>query len=136
MQNVSFRTVDEFLDFLIEEDLAIVQRLREIIFDAIPDVSERLSYNVPYYRRHADICFIWPGSISWGDKIQSGVRFGFTQGYLLPDDIGFLDKGKRKQVYWHDFFSLQDIDEETLASYLSLAVDIDEQRFIDKKLNR
>lgn len=136
MQNVSFRNVGKLLDFLPEDELSIVERLREIVYETIPDVTERLSYQVPYYRRLADICFIWPGSVSWGSKTQNGVRFGFTQGYLLPDEISFLDKENRKQVYWHDFFTLRAIDEETLTSYLELAVDIDEQLWIDKQLQK
>lgn len=126
MQDLSFRTVQEFLDFLPADELSIVEKIRDLVYQAIPDCHEKLSYNVPYFKRHANICFIWPGSIPWGKVRQEGVRLGFTKGYLLQDDINFLDKGNRKEVYWKDFRSMEELDEVTLLTYLSRASDIDE----------
>ena len=77
MQNVHFESVDEFLDYLPEDELKIVQKLRDLIHQALPDCIEKLSYNVPYYKRHSNICFIWPSSIPWGNMKQEGVRLGF-----------------------------------------------------------
>ena len=125
MQNVSFRNVDEFLDFLPEEELKITLRLRKIVLECIPNVKEKLSYNVPYYFLKKRICFIWPASILWGKKqTYEGVRFGFTSGYLLQDETGYLDKGDRKEVYWHDFKSLKEIEEDVLKSFIFQAVEI------------
>jgi hypothetical protein len=128
MQTVSFNTVDEFLEFLPEDELKVVEHLRKIVFDCIPDATETLSYNVPYYKRYKNICFIWPSSISWGNKkTYDGVRFGFTNGYLLTDDLNYLDKGDRKQVYWKDFKSVREINLELLKSYLYEASMIDDK---------
>lgn len=64
----------------------------------------------------------------WGKKkTYKGVRFGFTNGYLLSDEISFLDKGDRKQVYWKDFENLNEIDVVLLKSYIFGAVEIDKQ---------
>lgn len=128
MQNVSFRTIDDFLVFLPEGERKIVDNLRRIIFDCMPNVSERLSYNVPFYKRNKNICFIWPSSILWGkSKSYEGVRFGFTSGHLLQDEIAYLDKGNRKFVCYKDFLSCEEIDEPLLKSYLFEALDIDNQ---------
>ena len=97
MQNVNFKSVDEFLDFLPKTELEIVEYLRSIILNCIPDCIEKLSYNVLYYKRYKNICFIWPGSVTWGNVKQSGVRLGFTSGNLLADEIHYLNKGDRKQ---------------------------------------
>jgi hypothetical protein len=133
MQNVSFKSVDEFLDFLPEDELKITEHLRSIIFNCIPDVTEKLSYNVPFYKRHKNICFIWPASIVWGNKInRQGVRFGFTHGYLLKDEINFLDKGNRKQVYWKDFSNLKEINSPLLKSYLFDSILIDDTLAVKK----
>jgi hypothetical protein len=133
MQNVSFGSVDEFLEFLPVDELKIVLLLRKIIFSCIPDCIEKLSYNVPYYKRHANICFIWPASVTWGGMKQRGVRFGFTKGYLMQDEINYLDKGDRKQVYWKDFYSVKDIDAELLKAYIFEAAFIDEEKTKRKK---
>lgn len=126
-QNVNFKTVQEFLDYLPEDELKIVQRLRKIVFDCLPDVSEKLSYNVPFYRVHKGICFIWPSSVKWGKGHSwTGVRFGFQQGNLLSDELNYLDKGERKQVYWKNFSSVKEIDVDLLKSYIFEAAIIDQ----------
>ena len=128
LQNVSFRSVDEFLHFLPAEELKMTELLRKIIFSCIPDVSEKLSYHVPFYKRHANICFIWPTAVQWGNKRNwDGVRFGFSKGYLLQDEMRYLDRGERKQVYWKDFKNSNEIDIGLLRSYIVKAACIDEQ---------
>ena len=81
-QNVQFNSVEEFPDFLPEDELRIVKFLRAIIKECIPACKEKLAYNVPYYYRHSRICFIWPASIPWGKVEKHGVMLGFTNGYF------------------------------------------------------
>jgi hypothetical protein len=133
MQNVSFKSIEEFFEFIPPQELKIVEALRQIVFECIPDCKEKLSYNVPFYKRHYNICFIWPPSIMWGSTLQRGVRFGFTNGYLLRDETGYLDKGKRKQVYWKDFISIKEIDFKLLETFLFESVIIDSEKAKEKK---
>jgi Domain of unknown function (DU1801) len=136
MQNVNFKTVDEFLAYLPEDELKIVEFLRNIIFDCIPDCEEKLSYNVPYYRKHYRICFIWPASITWGSKITyKGVRLGFANGNLMADENHYLDKGNRKQVYWKDFTDIREINTDLLKSYLFEAALIGKEKYRLKNLS-
>jgi hypothetical protein len=128
MQNVSFRSIEEFFDFLSADELKVVKALREIVFSCAPAATEKLAYNVPFYKQHKNFCFIWPASVLWGKKkTYEGVRFGFTNGHLLPDEINYLSKEKRKFVYWRDFKTLRDIDTDLLKSYIFEALIIDEQ---------
>ena len=125
--NVKFSSVDEFLDFLPVDELKVVEFLRRIVFNCIPDITEKLAYNVPYYKRNKNICFIWPASVLWGKKkTYEGVRFGFTSGYLLQDEMNYLDKGDRKQVYWKDFTEIKEIDVDLLKTYIFDAYIIDQ----------
>jgi hypothetical protein len=127
MQEVAFRNVDEFLDYLPEDELKMTELLRKLIFSCLPEVTEKLAYNVPFYKHHRSICFIWPASILWGkSKSYKGVRLGFTNGYLMQDEIQFLDKGNRKQMYWKDFKRIDEIDIELVKSYIFEAILIDE----------
>jgi hypothetical protein len=129
MQDLKFRDIDEFMAFLPEDELVIVTYLRTLVNDAIQNCREKLSYNVPYYSLNRNICFIWPASVTWGKrKSYEGVRFGFTSGYLLTDEIDYLDKGERKQVYWKDFISIEAIDADLLKSYIFEAVELDRQQ--------
>lgn len=134
MQNVNFKSVEEFWAFLPPEELEVVEFLRQLIYDCIPDVTEKLSYNVPYFTRHQRICFLWPGSVLWGKKqTYTGVRFGFTQGHLLSDEVGYLNLEGRKQVAWRDFQSVEEIDVELLRMYIYEAVVVDERLARKKK---
>ncbi len=126
MQEFSFNTVEELLDFLPPDELKMVTLLRKLVFSSIPGITEKLNYNVPYYKRHSNICFIWPSTVLWGNKKKrDGVRFGFTKGYLLQDEMNYLDKGGRKQVYWKDFYHIKDIETDLLRPLLIEAAMVD-----------
>lgn len=128
MQNVSFASIDELLDFLPDDELKITQRLRKIVFDCAPLLTEKLSYNVPYYKMNKGLFFIWPASVLWGKKqTHTGVRFGFQQGHLLTDENNCLDRGGRKQVYWRDYADVKEIDADLLRTFIYEVITIDEQ---------
>jgi hypothetical protein len=133
MQQVDFKTIEDFLSFLPEDELRMVELLRKTIFNCVPDAEEKLTYNVPFYKRHSNFCFIWPSAVQWGNVKHLGVQFGFTKGYLMQDEINWLEKGNRKQVYWRTFFPATDIDIELLKAYIFEAVFIDEQASRTKK---
>ncbi len=123
-----FRDVDEMLDFIPEDELIMTLHLRELILQTVPEIKEKLSYNVPFYSLKKGICFIWPASVIWGNKkTYSGVRFGFSYGNRLNDHRKILDRGSRKQVYWIDFQELSAIQnfKSILIDYLNQAVEID-----------
>lgn len=137
MQNVDFKTIDELLDFLPDNERKTVELLRKIVSQCIPDIEEKISYNVPFYKRHSNICYIWPSSVQWGNVKNTGVQFGFNKGYLMPDEINYLEKGKRKQVFWKTFHSAKEIDIELLRSYIFEALLVDEETYrMRKKLKK
>jgi len=128
MQHVKFRDIEEFLDFLPKEEFEITSYLMQIVANTIPIYKEKLSYNVPYYYKNKSICFIWPASVLWGrEKTYEGVRFGFTKGYLLRDELNYLDRGSQMQVYWKGFECVEDIDEDILKTYIYEAAEIDDK---------
>ena len=127
MQDVRFASVEAFLAYLPADERAIVDRLRAVVRETVQEAEERLSYNVPYYRRHKDICFIWPGSVAWAGKTKQGVILGFTQGIRMYDPHGFLDLSGRKQVGMHVYHDVSEIDASLVADYLAEAVRVDEE---------
>jgi hypothetical protein len=129
MQDVHFRTVEEFLDYLPEDQHVVTIALRDLVLETIPDVTEHLAYHVPYYKGRANICFIWPGAIPWGKQTNDTVRLGFTKGYLLEDTLGYLDKGMRKQVYWREYRTVVDIDPDIVTACVAMAYEIDNMSF-------
>jgi hypothetical protein len=128
IQNVAFKSVDEFFDFLPLDESEVVHCLRNLVLDCIPGIKEKLAYNVPFYSINKNICFIWPASVLWGKQPSyTGVRFGFNFGYLLHDEQGHLEKGNRKQVSWKEFNSMKEIDAEILRFFLFEAAAIDQE---------
>lgn len=126
MKNVKFNNIDEFLEFLPSDELQITQYLMELVESSILQHKRKLSFNVPFYSNKRTICFIWPASVLWGkQKTYEGVRFGFTKGYLMQDELNYLEQGDRKQVFWRDFKSIKEIDVDILKAYLFEAVEID-----------
>jgi len=121
-QGIQFKTIDEFLDYLPEEELEVVLFLRKIIMECIPDCKEKLAYNVPFYYRHSRICYIWPASVPWG-KVEKGVAVGFCKGNLLTDDTFQSTKFISKLT----FTSVKEIDVPYLKQQIYEAVLIDEQ---------
>jgi Domain of unknown function (DU1801) len=129
MQPVKVRSVEECLALLPPGELELTEEFRALVMECVPQAKERISFNVPFYKLRKDICFIWPASVLWGKtKTYDGVRFGFTYGNLLIDEHGFLEKGGRKQVYWHNFTRLTAKDMTVLQQLLYQAVLVDGEK--------
>ncbi|NVJ48329.1 MAG: DUF1801 domain-containing protein [Cytophagia bacterium] len=115
-QPVDFQDLDDLYEFLPENELRLVKTLRNLVYECIPEVKEKLSYNVAFFRLKKTICFIWPGSVPWGGTFE-GVQFGFTQGHLLSHD-GYLEAGKKKYVRTKTYKQLTETDLEKLRNLL------------------
>lgn len=126
-QKISFKTIHDFLAFLPENELQVVEILRKIIFDCIPECKEKISYNVPYYVGNARICFIWPASVPWGN-VKDGVAIGFCKGNLLSIGNTYFDTGSSTIVRKKTFLHKKEIDIPLLKSLLYEAVFIDQNK--------
>jgi uncharacterized protein YdhG (YjbR/CyaY superfamily) len=124
-QPVKFHSVEDFLSFLPEEERKIVNFLRDIIKQCMPVFTEKLAYNVPFYYGNQRMLFIWPSAVPWGKVEKEGVMIGFCKGNQLHDEIRFLEKGNRKEVYTKTFFNTHEIDVDLLKSYIFQAIDVD-----------
>ena len=113
-------------DLLPENERIIVDVLRQIVLDYLPDYcKEKISYNVPYFYGKKGICIIWPATIPRGG-IKSGVLLGFWQGYLLKDEDRYLTHGTNKKIYYKIYQTAEEIDEVAISKLLRAAVVLDE----------
>ncbi|MEY2829032.1 MAG: hypothetical protein RIQ33_890 [Bacteroidota bacterium] len=136
MQDVNFKSVHQFLEYLPLNEFEITTTLRQIVLETGPTIHEKLSWNIPTYSVHKSICFIWPASIKWGKKSSyTGVRFGFSYGNLLANHQNYFELGNRKQVAFKTFKHVNEIDVKILKSALLEAIFIDEQMALTKKMN-
>lgn len=111
-QPFKFHSYDDFFDHLSKEEKQIVSALDDMIRDLIPGIKRKLSYNVPFYSLNKRICFIWPASVPWGKVKLNGVQLGFCFGNLLNDELNFLERADRKQVYSKTYFSVKEIERD------------------------
>jgi hypothetical protein len=121
-QGIEFKTLDEFLDYLPEEELEVVLFIRKIILECMTDCKEKLAYNVPFYYRHSRICYIWPASIPWG-KVEKGVAIGFCKGVSFLDETFETGKFSSKLT----FTTVKEIDIAFLKQQIYEAILIDGQ---------
>ena len=126
MTTPKFLSVQDCIEWLPEDERLITLILREIILDTVPGLTEKLSYNVPYYYGHKSLCFIWPGSVLWGKKrMYQGVRMGLTHAHVMEKSFDYFSLEHRKQVGFRDFLTPEDIDETTIRNHLLEAQRID-----------
>ncbi len=122
-KGIHFKSLDSFVNFISLEENRIFSVLREIIFEEVPNVKEKLSYNVPFYSREQRICFIWPASIPWGNNQGSGVKLGFNKGYLMNHPL--IEMGDRKKIGEIYFNSVNEIDVVMIRDLLMEALLLD-----------
>ena len=123
-QKQKFRDAEEIVEFLPPEERDIFVCLRELIFKCIPEIREKISYNVPFYFMKKRILFIWPSSIPWS-RVKKGVTIGFCYGNLLVDEDNYLEKEDRKQVYMKTFQKKSEINIPVLKKLIFEAVVVD-----------
>lgn len=126
MQDFKFNGYIDFFEALSPEHKIITSMLKDLVYEAIPDTKEKLSWNVPFFFKNQTICFIWPGCIPWGKKTFKGVQLGFAKGYKMrPND--FLEQGSRKQISTHTFYSAEEVatNVEVILKLLCEAEELD-----------
>jgi hypothetical protein len=121
-QKIEFKSLDDLLCYLPQEELEIVLFLRNIVLECMPDCKEKLAYNVPFYYRHSRICYIWPATIPW-EIIPKGVAIGFCKGDSFLDETFATAKLDSKLT----FNSLKEIDVAFVKQQIHEAILIDEK---------
>ncbi len=133
MTSIKFNNIDELFECLQPNEKETTQYLRQIIIECIPTVSEKLSYNVPYFYGQGPVCYLWPGSVFWGKKRSyEGVRMGFVQGKELIPELNYFSLEHRKNVRCRDFVGISDVNVDLVKLYLFDAFNIDNKRTFNK----
>jgi uncharacterized protein YdhG (YjbR/CyaY superfamily) len=84
------RLVDEYIESLPAEKREIAEQLREMIISLIPNVQEKLSFNIPFYHYHGMFCYL--------NEVKDGIDLGLCRGKDLIDVLPQLEQGKRLMV--------------------------------------
>ncbi|WP_448633389.1 hypothetical protein [Pedobacter panaciterrae] len=61
---MKIRNLVDLFTILPEEEKIIVDVLRQIIIESLPEYcKEKISYNVPFFYGNKGICIIWPSTV-------------------------------------------------------------------------
>lgn len=101
--------VEDYIDQFDPVFRDIMIRLRELIYEVVPDASEDIKWRVPVFSLHKMICYI--------AGFKNHVTFAFYDGKMLKDPDGLL-LGTGKQMKYLKFKSIEDMDEERLRLWI------------------
>jgi hypothetical protein len=119
------RSLAELFEILPEDERIIVDVLRQIIWENLPEgCSEKISFSVPYFYGKKGICIIWPSTILRGG-IKKGVLLGFWYGNRMDDIDNYLTHGTNKQIFYKIYYSADEIEEVAIVKLIKEAVRID-----------
>lgn len=108
--------VDAYIEGLNENQRLITEILREIITSENPQIEERFSYKIPFYRYRKSLCYINP-------RKHGAVDLGFLEGHLIKNIKGFKQKG-RKLVKTFSYYTPEDVDEYLVRFIIQEAIKI------------
>ena len=75
--------IDHYLSTITAGQRAEFERIRELVHATVPDVEERISYGVPFYKHH--------GELAGFAAYTSHVSFGFGSDVLEAEDRAALE---------------------------------------------
>lgn len=111
------RLVDEYFINQKAPYQSIMLYVRGIIFNTLPEVVERYSYNIPFYNCH--------GKPMLYLNVLKGTNYvdvAFVQGVLLEKDFPILkNDNNRKQVRSIQLHRLEDLDHDRFVALLHAA---------------
>jgi len=107
------KTVDEYIAGLVPWQAEIVARIREIIFNAVPDAKEQFKWGQPVYEKG--------GPLAYMKAFKHVVNFGFWRGVDLNDPTGLLE-GDGDKMRHMQLKSVAQINPEIFADFVRQAV--------------
>ncbi len=101
--------VQEYVDQFDPVLRDILVRLRELIYEVVPDATEDIKWRVPTFSLQKTVCYI--------AGFKNHVTLAFHDGKMLKDPDGLL-RGTGKHLKYMTFKSIDDLDEERLRLWI------------------
>jgi hypothetical protein len=81
------KKVDDYIESLPDEKRVIAELIREMLFENVPTIEERLSYKLPFYHYFGMFVFL--------NNTKVGIDVVFCRGKDLVDEFPQLTVNKR-----------------------------------------
>lgn len=110
-------TVDEFVETrVLPQYRPIVEMLRALIRETVPDAAESIGYGIPAYRLRRIIAVISP--------TKKDITFSFSRGAQFEDRYGLL-RGAGKSSKHVKLRRVDSVSKAALQYYIRQAVEMD-----------
>ncbi|HEX4877407.1 MAG TPA: DUF1801 domain-containing protein [Chitinophagaceae bacterium] len=107
------RKVDEFIEALPDEQRELCALIREMIWENVPAVEEKLSFKIPFYHYFGMFLYLNPA--------KEGIDLGFCRGKDLREAFPQLEPGNRAIVATLRIKTKKDIREKDLRQLILTA---------------
>ena len=117
MPNINMEAI-EYIRNIPPPFRAIIEELRSIIFNSIPDITENFKDNMPIYEKNGAVCFIQK-------EPKQHVVLGFYKGKELSDTKNLLEGADNKKKYII-ITNIEDINKKVLFEMIREAVSLNQ----------
>lgn len=105
--------VDEYIDNLSENQQAIAEQVRRLLFSLVPGIQEKLSFKIPFYHYFGMFCYL--------NSIPGGMDLGFCRGKDFAGEFPSLELKGRAIVASVSLFSVKDIKQKEVREIIVAA---------------
>jgi uncharacterized protein len=105
--------VDIYLDDLPTQQNEIATRVRELLFEIVPNIQEKFSFKLPFYHYFGMFCYI--------NKIPNGIDFCICRGKDLMYEFPQLLIKNRATIAGVELYSLKDIEAKEVKNIITTA---------------
>lgn len=113
-------TIEQYILATNNKNAGIVGFLRQLIFSCSKNITEKISYNFPFYYHHGRLCYVYAH-----DK---GVSLCFCNGAEIRDPFNLLDTTPNKQIKSITFKDIKDVDYDKVIPLLRQSILLNEQK--------
>ena len=113
------KTVDEYIAGLEGWQADVVSKVRQVVLDTAPGAQEAIKWAQPVFDSNGPFCYI--------KAFKKSVNFGFWRGVDIEDPHGLL-QGSGERMRHVKLASVEDIDEDALASFILRALALNEEK--------
>ncbi|MGP4107671.1 DUF1801 domain-containing protein [Virgibacillus sp. L01] len=116
MEPIQTKEVDQFIENLNGHTKEIIEKLREVIFQTSPNITEEMKWGKPCYIENGLVCYL--------QTAKNHVNLGFYFGATLKDKDNLLE-GTGKKMRHIRVKQLDDIQPQKFSALIKEAIELE-----------